>query len=65
MATKSEVEKLKFLENLAKHIYTTKVKTDPVNGTLSVDLKPSELRELVAIETDIIKLRRLIYRERD
>jgi len=56
-----EKKKLSFLENLAKHFYTNKVQIDKDNRLIGVSMTPTELKELVKIENELMKMRRRIY----
>jgi len=55
-----ERTKLKMLENMVRVIYNQKVKIDKKNGTMEVDLTTSGMRDLVAVEESIMKLKRKI-----
>jgi len=56
-----EKKKLNFLENLAKYFYTNKVQIDKDNTLVGVSMTPTELKELVKIENELMKMRRRIY----
>jgi len=56
----TEKSRISFMENVIKGLYQQKVVIDPVNGTVTVNLTPSEVNTLIDAESKVFDLRRRV-----
>jgi transcription initiation factor IIF auxiliary subunit len=55
-----EVQRVNYLQQLVNAIHNQKVKTDKEKGTIDISLSPGELKDLIALEENLMKLKRKV-----